>query len=161
MVQLTRFLVLIYLGLGGSASALDEGTDLQSAGKLARQRGVPVMVVFSARHCEYCERLQNEHVDPMLLQAEYREHLVVLRVTVDRPGDIRDFAGVAVPPDEFANRYAVQITPTVIFFDDQGRMLTKKLEGYTNPAFYGYYLDDAIAIARGKLNAKSPPAQRL
>ncbi|MDH4273852.1 MAG: thioredoxin fold domain-containing protein [Gammaproteobacteria bacterium] len=155
MVIFARFLLIFNLGWLTPAWALDEAMDLQAIGKLARQRGVPVMVVFTARHCIFCERLQSDYVDPMLLQAEYTDRLIIRSVTVDGALELRDFSGTMVSRNDFANRYDVKVTPTVMFFDHQGRMLTKQLIGYSSPAFYGAFLDDAIAAAQDKLNIKS------
>lgn len=153
MAFIARFIIFFAAILGCNATwALEEAVDLHAAGVEARQRKVPVMVVFAAKSCGFCERLEAEHVDPMMLQHEYSDHLVVLRVTVDRSLDLQDFNGMSISPDAFAKQHQVRVTPTVILFDYQGHALTKKLEGYTNPAFYGAYLDDAIAIAQSRLN---------
>ncbi|MEJ2655267.1 MAG: hypothetical protein P8Z69_08205, partial [Acidihalobacter sp.] len=55
-----------------------------------------------------------------------------------------------IEPRDFARRYHVSFTPTVLLLDAKGRLLAKPLVGLTTEDFYGAFLDEAIdeAVAR-------------
>ena len=55
--------------------------------------------------------------------------------------------------DTFAANQAVVLTPTLKFYDAQGREIVEEIEGFTNHDFYGYYLDERIDQALARLRA--------
>lgn len=142
-------------------SVVLEADDLAALAEEARERGLPLLVMFSAEHCEYCERLEADFLGPMLRSGNYADKVIIRQLKIDRVADIRDFQGKRVEAEEFADRYDVQVTPTVMLFDAHGRILTRRLVGLSNPYFYGGDLDRAIDRAYGKVRQSQPSEQPL
>ena len=148
-----RIFVSLAIALNPIASLADAPMveDFSQLSSLAAQKNIPVMLVFNAEHCEYCERLANEQINPLLITGEYQDKLIIRQLRIDRYNSIQDFSGEKVSVSDFVDRYEVGVTPTVMLFDHKGRVLTKKLVGYQNRDFYSFYLEEAIQNATNKL----------
>lgn len=129
-----------------------ETRDLVTVAAESKSRRLPVLVMFSAKHCGYCQRLEEEFLRPMLISGEYEDRVIIRKVMVDSFASIRDFKGEKIDAGRFADRYNVDVTPTVMLFDAEGRMLARRLIGLNNVDFYGAFLERAINNAYGKLN---------
>ena len=70
---------------------------------------------------------------------------------VEGYGSLRDFSGVSVKASEFADRYDVKVTPTVVIVDGEGKPLAPKILGLNSIDFYGAYLDQAIDLSYASL----------
>jgi len=126
--------------------------DFAELGREADARRLPVLVLFAAEHCEYCQRLEAEFLEPMLLSGQYEDRVIIRKLMVDSWAPLRDFGGSRIGANEFAERHAVDVTPTVMLFDSEGRPLGRRLIGLNNVHFYGAYLDRAIDKAYQALN---------
>ena len=129
-------------------SGLSRETDLSAIAEQAARNKRPVMVLFAADHCEYCERLENDHLAPMSINAEYQQKIIIRKVMIDSYYTTRDFSGKDLSGDEIADKYGVRVTPTVVILDDKGQALHKKIIGYNGNQYFGWDLDMAIDGAR-------------
>lgn len=137
-------------------------TNLAGDGRVAAERHLPILLVFSARHCPYCELLEREILKPMLISGDYGDKVVIRKIMLDGAADLRDFQGRTVDAGGFATRHDVFATPTILFVDSQGRELAPRLVGINTVEMFGGLVDSAIEQARSKLKAqagKSPVAQ--
>lgn len=142
-----------------SRAHIQDVSDLQHEGQLSQRQRLPLMLVFSASDCSYCKVLEEDFIKPMLISGDYTHKVLIRRVMIDAPGELRDFDGKPVSPDALARRYKVFVTPTVIFVDAQGRQLAKRLVGITNPYYYGGDLDHAIDESLARLQAMKSVSQ--
>jgi len=141
--------LLSYCALAFSASPISspevkETEDLRKVAKLSKNRALPIMMVFSSSHCGYCEILENEFLRPMLLSGEYQNKIIIRKIVLDEVGALRDFQGKLIGSADLESRYNISITPTIIFFDHQGKELAKRMIGVGTIDFFGGYLDNAI-----------------
>jgi thioredoxin-related protein len=121
--------------------------NLQQLGLEAAQTKKPVMLVFAAKDCGYCERLEADHLGPMSISNEYHARVIIRKVLIDNYDDIRDFDGDARSGEDIADKYGVTVTPTVMMFNDKGKRLSKKLIGYNGNEYFGWDLDKLINTA--------------
>ena len=49
--------------------------NLQQEGSQAQQRQLPILLAFSADDCSYCELLEEDFLQPMLLGGEYQDRV--------------------------------------------------------------------------------------
>jgi thioredoxin-related protein len=119
-------------------------TDLGRAGKQAEKACVPLLLEFAADYCEYCTLLEEEILKPLLRNRDYDTRVLMRKLAIDRSARLRDFAGDSVDAGELAQRYKVDVTPTLLFVDSRGNELTERMIGVTTIEFYGAYLDEAL-----------------
>lgn len=126
---------------------IPEITDLRKEATQAREQRLPILVMFSSDYCPYCSVVKNDFLKPMMFSGDY-DKKILFRVLELRAGaDVIDFDGKKVNVWEFADRYKVRVTPTLVFIDYQGKPMAQKMVGLTTPDFFGGYLDDAITTA--------------
>lgn len=156
-------LTLLTLLWGGAAVAessvkLLETTDLRVEGEMARERDLPILMMFSAEHCPWCVQVKEDYLKPMLISGDYTDKVIIRVIELDGSGDLIDFAGQRVDSGDFARDYAAFVTPTLVYVDGRGKILTPNMVGMGTPDYYGYYIDEAINASLTKLR---PSGTRL
>jgi thioredoxin-related protein len=149
-----RALALLLMSTALAANAPVEvplGKDLQSDGRQSARHDRPIILVFSARNCSYCEILESSILRPSLMGGYYDDQIIMRKLMLDSNLPIRDFDGQRRAPSELSRRYQVHVTPTVLFVDARGNELAPRLVGINTVEMYGGYLDAAIQEARRKL----------
>lgn len=159
-ILLRTLLLLLPVALAGPADADDldppadargvvipEISDLGAELATARQGHLPILVMFSADYCSYCTVVKNDFLKPMMYSGDYEGKVLFRMVTLSSGRELVDVDGRRIDAREFADRYQVRVTPTLVFIDGQGRQVAEKMVGLTTPDFFGGYLDDAITTA--------------
>ena len=119
-------------------------TDLQAVADEARERKLPILIMFSMDGCGYCIVVEEEFLKPMLRSGDYTDRVIMGMVKYDGVSSVRDFDGRMIPVGDLAVRYGAPVTPTVIFVDPNGKELSPKVIGMTTVHFYGGDLDNGI-----------------
>jgi len=133
------------------------GTDLRADGQQARERQLPILLVFSAVECGYCRQLEDEFLEPMLISGEYTDKVVIRRLLLDIGQQVSDFDGTQQAATSIASRYKAWVTPTMVFIDSTGRELAERMIGINTPELFGGYLDACIDTALLKLREPDSP----
>ena len=126
-------------------------TDLSALSPESAQRKVPILLMFAAEDCEYCERLEEDVIRPMMISGEFDRRAIVRKVMLDSPAKLKDFSGKKLNVDNYATQHKVRVTPTLMFVDANGKELAPKVIGYQTSDFYAAYLDVAIDASRDSL----------
>ena len=154
---------LLTLGLGFNAHASEDtadnlppvtlikSNDLQADGELAHQRQLPILLMFSQRGCPWCRFVEEDHLKPMLRNANYRAQVIIRQVMTDDYSKITDFDGNKITAAQLASRYNAALTPTVIFVDHNGKALAPRILGVRNTEYYGLDLDEGLAMSLQKM----------
>jgi thioredoxin-related protein len=124
---------------------LPKAADLAALSDVSHQHHLPILLMYSAEDCEYCDLLEREVFRPMMISGELSRKVVFRKVMVDSMESIRDFRGQQIDPDDFAYKSGVQVTPTLQIVDGKGQELVPKLIGYQGNDFFNAYLDSAIS----------------
>jgi len=153
------FIVLLSLGFLTSAAIspasqirVPVATDFAAIAKNANTKGLPVLLVFSAEHCAYCELLENEIIKPMILSGDYQNRVLIYKVMIDDSNQLRDFNGMSVSAEELAQHYGVYVTPTMLFLDSRGKELSERILGINTVEMFGGLVDQAINISHQQLH---------
>lgn len=152
-------IVLFGLSLVLSADALSDYsqhgvtkvTDLSKDARLAREQGLVILIEFSSDYCEYCRLLEEEFLKPMSIDQDYSKKIIIRSVPFDGYESFTGFRGESITPEEFASRYDIKVTPTMVFLDADGNELSDKLIGIWSVDFFGGYIDERIDSAREKV----------
>lgn len=151
----TAAIVACAAAAAGAAAprGLEAGDDLAAAGRLARERGVPILLAFTQASCGYCTIAKRDYLIPMHEDEKLRHRVLIREVDIDRPGTMRDFTGRAVSRAAFAQRYRVSRVPTVIVVDHAGEALAEPVVGLLIADFYRLHLEHAIEEGLARLRA--------
>lgn len=127
---------------------LPQPASLRAAAQTAQARGEPLVVMTSLTGCPYCELVRSRYLGPMRRD----ENLAAVQLDVmDKTSPLQDFNGTTTTPAEVVKVWKARFTPTVLFFDANGRELAERLVGLASPDFYGSYLDQRLTAARQAL----------
>jgi thioredoxin-related protein len=123
------------------------GRDLQADGQIADERQLPILLAFTAIDCGYCELLEEDFLEPMLLGGDYEDRIIIRKVVLDNGSQLTDFSGRQRAATELSDRYKVFVTPTILFVDSNGREMAGRMLGINTPELFGSYLNDCIETA--------------
>ena len=120
------------------------GSNLASDAEDASYKQVPILMMFTMKHCPYCIEVEEDFLKPMLRNAEYDEKVIIRKVRLDGTDDMRDFNGQLRDPGEFSEEYNVSMVPTLVLVDAKGKRLAPSIIGIANAHYYSSELDNAI-----------------
>ncbi len=139
----------------GAASGVPLANDLARDARNAQGDCKPLLLEFSSSSCSYCQLLEEEVLNPTLLNRSYDQRVLMRKLLIDGDARLTDFDGsTSVDAGQLAGRYKVSVTPTLLFVDSHGTELAKRMIGVTTLDFYGGYLDIALDDARDSLRAR-------
>ena len=152
-------LILVFLSLLLSAGpvaadsvTMVRATDLRDEALAARANNLVLVLEFSSEYCSFCRKLEDLFLLPMQRNAEYDTKILIRSVSLDSFETLVDFDGRSLSTSEFASRYEVSLTPTLLFLNADGRELSEKLVGIWSEDFYGGFIDNRIDEARERLS---------
>lgn len=108
--------------------------------------GRPLMLEFSTPWCEYCQALEEQVLKPMIVNRTHDSKVIIRKLEVDESW-LNDAAGNEVGAEYFAIRHKVNLYPTLVFFDGQGREIGKRVVGITVLDYISERIDKAIDAA--------------
>ena len=124
---------------------------LQDDSKRSQSARLPILMFVSQKDCKYCKRLRRQVLFPMVRAGELEGKVILREVSLDTGFSLQGFEGVEIAGREFAARYNVFVTPTLLLLDGQGVSLADPLVGTPNLEFYAFYLHRAIETATNEL----------
>ena len=146
----------VFAAEGGSSRSISEVRDFSEIAREIGDKRLPLVLMFSADHCGYCVQLENDFLIPMQISGDYVDRALIRKMDIGYGNTVRDFNGERMDASDFAQRYNVSVTPTVVFLDAMGNQLAVKQVGLTTPDFYGGFLDESIATALDILRRNKP-----
>lgn len=136
---------------GADAVTMIAVADLREEARLARAGNLILVVEFSSEYCGFCRKLEELFLLPMQRNAEYNARVLIRYISLDAYETLIDFDGRSMSTGEFAERYDVSLTPTLLFLNADGIEMSEKLVGIWSEDFYGGFIDNRIDEAREKL----------
>lgn len=134
--------------------------DLPDEVKDAARQNKRVMVYVGQDGCPYCKALLKGHFGPGPLAEQAQKHFVAIALNLWGDLDVTWIDGVTRSEKALARHLGVQFTPTLLFFDTDGR-LVQRLDGYLAPARYAVLQDYVIERRDRELSLAEFMAARL
>lgn len=122
-----------------SLSLLDFKDEIPEA---ARQ-GKRVMVYFGQDGCPYCKALMKANFGPGPIADKTRKHFVAIAINLWGDADVTWIDGRRTTEKVLARELGVQFTPTLLFFETDGRLVLR-VNGYQPPERFTHLLDWVI-----------------
>ncbi len=131
--------------------SMQQVADLRVEAEIARANKLVLMLEFSRDDCPYCRKLEALFLLPMQRNTDYDDKILIRMISLDDYETVIDFEGQTLTTNEFAARYGVSLTPTLLFLNADGVEISERLVGIWSEDFYGVIIDDRIDAARGVL----------
>ncbi|CAN8139396.1 thioredoxin family protein [Thiomicrorhabdus sp. 6S2-11] len=150
--------------LAGNKHSLAELQNLQTLGAEAKTKQLPILLIFSAEWCEYCEVLKEHVLHPMSINGMYEGKVVFLRnVGIDEPEPIPDWHGNPIKKSKWAYQINADLTPTVVFFDGNGKEVADRIIGISEVGLFASLVHVRInqAYANMGLTKRIPATPEL
>ncbi len=155
MSKIIKVLALIGLGfagpLAGDSVSMIQAEDLRQEAEQMRREQLVLVLEFSSEYCSFCRKMEELFLLPMQRNEDYASKILIRSVSLDAYETLVDFDGRYQSTQDFASRYDVSFTPTLLFLDADGVELSERLVGIWSEDFYGVYIDERIDAARDKL----------
>ena len=117
-------------------SFLDIREDIGEAAAAGRR----VLLYFYQDGCPYCAKLLNDNFGNRAITDKARSGFDVIAINVWGDREVADLSGVATTEKGFAAALRVQYTPTLLFMDEQGKVILR-INGYFAPHKFELALD--------------------
>ncbi|MBU1396967.1 MAG: thioredoxin family protein [Gammaproteobacteria bacterium] len=100
----------------------DLQADLQEARKQGKQG---IFLFFEMDACPFCERMKTTILNQSDVQDAYRANFLVYSIDVNGDTEMTGFDGKPVTEKAFAFGHRVRATPTLLFFDLDGKLVAR------------------------------------
>lgn len=143
-------LLLTLLLLSSTVAAQSSFATVKDMGKLkqqAAQADLPIVLLFTAEDCMYCDAMRQQYLVPMSHTQKYAEQALFRQLYVESFSFLRNEDGELVGGDQISLRYGVDITPTVLFINAQGEEVAERIIGLSGAHYFQKTLEQHIQQA--------------
>lgn len=135
MIKQYLFVALfLFFGISSADPSLTTH-DWADLSDIARERHSPILVVFNADTCSYCQRLKQEVIEPLTHNSDNTLPLI-REFDIYSSGKIIDFNGDSIRSRQFKRRYNIYAVPTLMILDPDGKPLADPIVGYNSQDEY-------------------------
>ena len=146
--------LLIVSSLAIAASAeLPRAENLQIDAQQAVTYKKPIVLFFTLPNCSYCRIVRYDYFLPMLKQRAVIDQPIIREISVTGQNRVTLFDGQRVSEAELAERYKVQMTPTVLFVNHEGDVVGNSILGGDHSNYIALF-DKLLAEASTKMAGK-------
>jgi thioredoxin-related protein len=125
-------------------SPIPELASFEQVANAARAKRVPILVEFSAPWCSYCTALEENVLKPLMLNGKYKDQIIIRKLEVNSYSSVTGFDGKQYSSDQISRMYQVDLYPTLVFFDADGREVSQRIVGITVLEYVAGRLEEAI-----------------
>ena len=140
------------LAIAASAE-LPRAENLQTDAQQAVTDKKPIVLFFTLPNCSYCRIVRYDYFLPMLKQRAVIDQPIIREISVTGQNRVTLFDGQRVSEAELAERYKVQMTPTVLFVNHEGDVVGNSILGGDHSNYIALF-DKLLAEASTKMAGK-------
>ena len=118
----------------------DSFLDLKEDVEEAKKSGKRIMIFFHQDGCPYCNALVERNMAQKDIEEKVRKNFDVVALNMWGDREITYLDGSHYIEKTFAEALKVQFTPTLIFYDEEGKVVLR-LNGYRSPQRFSVDLD--------------------
>jgi thioredoxin-related protein len=130
--------------------------DLREETREAAAQGKQVMLYIGQDGCPYCRELMVNNFSQKAIVEKTRKHFNAIAINLWGDRETTWVDGRVMSEKQLARMLKVQFTPTLLFLDGDGRVVTR-LNGYQAPARFNAVLD----YVAGRIDRQMPLADYL
>lgn len=117
-------------------SFLDFNEDVAEASAAGKR----LMLLFHQENCPYCNALVERNLSQKEIETMVRKNFDVVALNMWGDREVATIGGKKYTEKDFASALKVQFTPTILFFNEQGKVMLR-LNGYLPPPDFKLALD--------------------
>lgn len=140
------------LAIAASAE-LPRAENLQTDAQQAATDKKPIVLFFTLPNCSYCRIVRYDYFLPLLKQRTGNEQPIIREISVTGQNRVTLFDGQSVSEAALAERYKVQMTPTVLFVNHEGDIVGNSILGGDHTNYIALF-DKSLAEASTKMAGK-------
>ena len=147
-VRFVSGVILFCLFVSAQAGAsLSTVKDLRELKHQAESANLPVLLMFTAADCEYCEAIRNNYLIPMINSGKYSNKILFKQLYIDEYNYLRNEKGELAGGDQVALKYDVEVTPTIVFINAEGKEVSERIVCISGAEYFDRLLDQHISQA--------------
>ena len=147
-VRIVLLLLLFALSSVSAASKVETVNDFRVLEEQASSSDLPVLLLFTAEECDYCEAIRSYYLEPMIRSGKYASSILFRQLYIEDYHYLRDRHGELVGGDQIALKYGVEVTPTILFVDANGNELADRIVGLSGADYFDKTLSTHISQAQ-------------
>ena len=120
------------------------GGDVDVDVDVDEEKQIPIMLYFSRTDCHYCRNFEEDILKPLINSGTYSAKIIIREVELDSSEPTKAFGHKLQTPEQLGIFLDVQVTPTLLFVDNNGTELVSRIVGYQKTGYYSYHLEEAI-----------------
>lgn len=136
-----------------TAAELPKAENLQLDAQLASTDNKPIVLFFTLPNCSYCRIVRYDYFLPLLKQRAGSNQPIIREISVTGQNRVTLFDGQRLTETELAERYNVQMTPTVLFVNREGDVVGNSILGGDHSNYIALF-DKSLAEASTKMAGK-------
>ena len=119
--------------------------DLQKSAKTAEKHNIPVVIFYTATWCNYCKKLEQNILHPLLETTNIEDYAEFRQVVMDKAHwMMKDFDGTDLEMKSYGPLQKVRVAPTTLVYNHQGELIAEPIIGLTLEEFYPGNLERAV-----------------
>ena len=132
-------------------SFLDLADDLQEA----KDGGKHLAILFEQKGCPYCREMHRVNLADKEIRSYIQKHFDIVQLNMWGDREVTDFDSQTLIEKDFARKYRVMFTPTILFIDENGKEVVR-MPGYFKP----FHFKHLFMYAAEKGYVEQPSFQR-
>jgi|GEM_PF-149644 len=143
-------LVLLLTITSAHAERVSLVDDLAADQELAKAESKAILLMFSATDCPYCIVMEEDFLDPILINPE-TSSVLIRKIEIDINENLIDFDGKQINARDLVDRYRIRVTPTLLFLEPGGYEIAGRIVGVMTRDYLGLYIDNKIELAKRRI----------
>ena len=140
------------------AGKIPVAVDLQQDANASRAGRMPILLVYTAEYCHYCDEVKASVFNLISTDPTYQDRMLLREVRIDTNLDLVSFSGTVTSHRAFSKTRGIRIVPTLEFLDGAGTPISAPLVGVSIPDYYGAYVDNGIEQSLRTLRTRQDPS---
>lgn len=119
-----------------------------------------LIVFIHQPNCPYCHRFVTKNLEDQATKQKILKNFAIVDINMFGSREVTDVDGEVYTEKEFALKYNVQFTPTLLFFDEEANQILR-LNGYQNTEKFNVALDYVSTKQEDKIAYKEYLVQKM
>jgi len=146
-LKLIGFILLMFSLNALAANDIQTVKDLRELKQQVETSNLPVLLLFSAEDCGYCDAVRDNYLVPMIKTGEYSSTILFRQLYIDDYHYLRNEKGEIISAETMALKYDIEVTPSILFINAQGNELSERIIGINSVDYFDELLSTHISQA--------------